>query len=136
MKIAIQHQLSIALENQPGRLAQVGRLLAEREVNIEAVSVIDNVEQGMVRLITSDHNAARDAVVTHGFPAVEAEVLAIITTDRLGRLAEIAQALADARINIEYAYASVDHHGAQTLLIMKTSRPRKAYEILVKLPES
>jgi hypothetical protein len=136
MKIAIQHQLSIALENQPGRLAQVGRLLAERGVNIEAVSVIDNVEQGMVRLITSDHNAARDAVATHGFPAVEAEVLAIITTDRLGRLAEIAQELADARINIEYAYASVDHHGAQTLLIMKTSRPRKAYEILVKLPES
>ncbi len=136
MKIALQHQLSIALENQPGRLAQVSRLLAEQGINIEAISVIDNVEQGMVRLMTSDSAAARQVVEARGFPVVEAEVLALTTTDRLGRLALIAQALADAGINIEYAYASVDHHGAQTLLILKTSHPRKAREILAALPEN
>ncbi len=135
MKITLQHQLSIALENQPGRLAQVSRLLANEGINIEAISVIDNVEQGMVRMLTSDPAAARRIVESHGFPVVEAEVLAIFTTDRLGRLALIAEALAGAGINIEYAYASVDHHGAQTLLALKTSRPRKAREILAALPE-
>ena len=136
MKITLQHQLSIALENQPGRLALVSRLLADHGINIEAISVIDNVEQGMVRMLTSDSAAARQHVETHGFPVVEAEVLAIYTTDRLGRLAAISEALAGAAINIEYAYASVDHHGAQTLLVLKTSRPKKAREILAALPEA
>ena len=136
VKITLQHQLSIALENQPGRLARVGRLLADHGINIEAISVIDNVEQGMVRMLTSDPAASRRHVEASGFPVVEAEVLAIYTTDRLGRLALIAEALAGAGINIEYAYASVDHHGAQTLLVLKTSRPKKAREILAALPES
>lgn len=136
MKITLQHQLSIALENQPGRLALVSRLLADHGINIEAISVIDNVEQGMVRMLTSDAAAARRLVEAGGFPVVEAEVLAIYTTDRLGRLAAISEALAGVAINIEYAYASVDHHGAQTLLVLKTSRPKKAREILAALPEA
>lgn len=136
MKITLQHQLSIALENQPGRLALVSRLLADHGINIEAISVIDNVEQGMVRMLTSDAVAARRLVEAGGFPVVEAEVLAIFTTDRLGRLAVISEALAGAGINIEYAYASVDHHGAQTLLVLKTSRPKKARDILAALPEA
>jgi hypothetical protein len=136
MKIHLQHQLSVALENQPGRLALVSRALAEHGIHIEALCVIDNVEQGMVRMMTNDPVAARAVVEALGLPVVEAEVIAIETTDRLGRLASIAQALADAGINIEYAYASVDHLGAQTRLIMKTSRPRKAREILNALPES
>ena len=136
MKITLQHQLSIALENQPGRLALVSRLLADHCINIDALSVIDNVEQGMVRMLTSDPTAARRLVEAGGFPLVEAEVLAIYTTDRLGRLAAISEALAVAGINIEYAYATIDHHGAQTLLVLKTSRPKKAREILAALPEA
>ena len=136
MTIAIQRQLSVAIENQPGRLGQIGRLLAARDIHIGAFSVIDNVEQGMVRMLTSDPAAARRLVEAGGFPVVEAEVLAVFTTDRLGRLAAISEALAGAGINIEYAYASVDHHGAQTLLVLKTSRPKKAREILAALPEA
>lgn len=136
VKITLQHQLSIALENQPGLLAKVSGLLAARGINIEAISVIDNVEQGMVRMVTSDARAARAAVEEAGFPAVEIEVLSIETTDRLGKLAQIAQALGDGGINIEYAYASVDHVGAQTRLILKTSHPRKAREILSRLQEA
>ena len=136
MKVHLQHQLSVALENQPGRLARVARTLAEHGIHIEALCVIDNVEQGMVRMMTSDPGTARAVVEARGFPVVEAEVLAIETTDRLGKLALISEALGGAGINIEYAYASVDHHGARTRLILKTSRPRKARELLEALPES
>ena len=136
MKIHLQHQLSVALENQPGRLARMASVLAEHGIHIEALCVIDNVEQGMVRMMTSDPVAARAAAEAEGFPAVEAEVLVVLTTDRLGRLATIAQALAVGGINIEYAYASIDHLGAQTRLVLKTSHPRRALEILHALPEN
>jgi hypothetical protein len=133
MQLLLQRQLSVAIENQPGRLASVSRLLADRGINIEALCVIDNVDQGMVRMVTSDPAVARVALEEAGFPVVEAEVLTLELTDRLGKLARIAEALGAAKINIEYAYASVDHAGAQTRMILKTSKPRKAREILAAL---
>ncbi len=71
MTIDIHRQLSVAIENQPGRLGQIGRLLAGRGIHIAAFSVIDNVEQGMVRLMTSDPAAAREALKSAGLPVVE-----------------------------------------------------------------
>jgi hypothetical protein len=136
MHLQLSRQLSIALENQPGRLAAIARLLAEHQINIEAICVIDNVEQGMVRLMTSDALGARAVIESAGFHVVEAEVLAIELTDKLGKLAFISAALAAGDINIEYAYGSVDHAGAKTRLILKTSRPAKAREILAALRDS
>lgn len=136
MHLHLSRQLSIALENQPGRLAAIARLLAEHQINIEAICVIDNVEQGMVRLMTSDALGARAVIESAGFHVVEAEVLAIELTDKLGKLAFISAALAAGDINIEYAYGSVDHAGAKTRLILKTSRPAKAREILATLRDS
>ena len=133
MHVRLQRQLSVALENQPGRLAAISRLLADRGVHIEAISVIDNVEQGMVRLMTSDPVLARAVLEDASLQVVEAEVIAIETRDRLGKLALITEALAGAGVNIEYAYASVDHAGAQTRLILKTSHPGKAADLLTAL---
>ena len=61
MDIEIKRQISVAIENQPGRLGQIGRLLAQRGIDINAFSVIDNVEQAMVRLVTEEPAAARTA---------------------------------------------------------------------------
>jgi hypothetical protein len=54
MKIHVERQVTVALENRPGQLATICNILSENAVNIEAISVIDSIEQGVVRLITSD----------------------------------------------------------------------------------
>jgi hypothetical protein len=133
MKIEIQRQLSVAIENQPGRLGQIGRLLAERGIHISAFSVIDNVEQGMVRLMTSDVATAREVLESAGLPLVEAEVLAIEMTDRVGNLALVGEALAAAQINIEYAYASTAEVGKPGRLIVRTGRPHAARDVLAAI---
>ncbi len=133
MNVRFQRQLSVALENQPGRLAAISYLLSDRGIHIEAICVIDNVEQGVVRLMTSDPVVGRAALEDAGLHVVEAEVIAIQTHDRLGQLALIAEALALVGVNIEYAYASVDHVGAQTRLILKTSHQSKAGDVLTAL---
>jgi hypothetical protein len=133
MQIDLQRQLSVALENQPGRLAAISGALAEQQIHIEALCVIDNVEQGMVRMTMSDPVLGRAVLERAGLHVVEAEVLAIELTDRLGKLAAISSALGDAGINIEYAYASVDHAGARTRMILKTSRAQHARDVLANL---
>ncbi len=136
MTIDIQRQLSVAIENQPGRLGQIGRLLAGRGIHIAAFSVIDNVEQGMVRLMTSDPAAAREALKSAGLPVVEVEVLVVEMTDRIGNLALVGEALAAADINIEYAYASTAEVGHPGRLIVKTPNPRAARNVLAAVRES
>jgi hypothetical protein len=133
MKFAVKRQLTVALQNQPGRLAEISQLIASHGLNIEALCVIDNVEQGVVRLLTDDAARCKDLLVENGFYVVEAEVLAIQLDDRRGKLALVTNALASAHINIDYAYATVDHTEASTLLIVKVSNVRMAEDVLAKL---
>jgi len=133
MDIDINRQISVAIENQPGRLGQIGRLLAEQGIHISAFSVIDNVEQAMVRLVTGDAGAAKMALQKAGLPVVEVEVLVIEMTDEIGCLALIGETLAAANINIEYAYSSTATIGNRGRLIVKTANPRAAQAVLVAL---
>ena len=133
MDIGIKRQISVAIENQPGRLGQIGRLLAEKGIHISAFSVIDNVEQAMVRLVTDDPTAARMALQFAGLPVVEVDVLVIEMTDDIGSLALIGETLAAADINIEYAYSSTATIGNRGRLIVKTANPRAAQSVLVAL---
>ena len=111
MDIEIKRQISVAIENQPGRLGQIGRLLAQRGININAFSVIDNVEQAMVRLVTEDPAAARTALEQAGLPVV-------------------GETLASPEINIEYAYSSAARDGNHGRLVVKTANPRHAQAVL------
>lgn len=130
MNTQLRRQLSVAIENEPGRLGHIARLLAARSIHIDAVSVINNVEQGMVRLMTNDPAKARSVLEEAGLPTVEAEVLAVEVTDSIGNLAAVGEALAAADINIEYAYASTAQIGQAALLILKTTSPQKALDTL------
>jgi hypothetical protein len=130
MKYAVQRQLSIAIENQPGRLAAISRTLAEQSINIRDLTVVDNVEQGMIRLITSDAEKCKAVLGKLGLYIVEADVLEVILTDTPGQLAVFSQALADAQINIDYAYGSEDKSQEHIRLILKVSNLPKACQVI------
>jgi hypothetical protein len=135
MNFEVQRQLTVALENQPGALARISQVVSGSGINIEALSVTDNVEQGHIRLMTSDPPRCKELLASRGFYVVEADVLAIHVTDSLGKLAHISQALATAKVNIDYAYGSVDHAGAQTRLIVKVSNLKKAGAVIAALSD-
>jgi hypothetical protein len=136
MKYAVHRQLSIAIENQPGRLAAISRALAGESINIRDLSVVDNVEQGMIRLVTSDAAKCKAVLTKLGLYVVEADVLEMILTDTPGKLAVLSQALADAQINIDYAYGSEDRSQEHIRIIMKVSNLPKACEVIDAFPEA
>jgi len=135
MKYAVQRQLSIAIENQPGRLAAVGRALASESINIRDLSVVDNVEQGMIRLVTNDAVKCKAVLGKLGLYVVEADVLEVILTDTPGKLAVLSQALADAQINIDYAYGSEDKSQEHIRIILKVSNLAKACQVISTFPD-
>ncbi|MBW4699907.1 MAG: hypothetical protein KME03_18815 [Aphanocapsa lilacina HA4352-LM1] len=133
MDYSIERQLSVALENRPGVLAAIGWTLAGEQVSIEALSVLDTIEQGVVRLVTSDPQRCKDILMRQGFYVIEADVLAIRLTDSPGALARLCQALADASVNIAYAYGSVPCPGELTRLMVKVSHLERACQVIAAL---
>ena len=132
----IEKQLSLFLVNKPGVLAEVCQTLGEHNINICGISVSDTVDHAVVRLVVDDPTKAIHILGEHGVLVVETDVLVLEVDDQPGALAEVARKFAAGKINIEYAYASVDHAGARTRLILKTSRQHKAVEVLHTVRES
>lgn len=136
MQCTIRRQLTIPLENYPGRLAAISNLIAKAQINIDALTLIDNIEQGVIRLVPSDSDACKTLLQDEGFYVIEADVLAVSLMDDLGQLALVSQTLADAKINIDYAYGSVDRPGQPTRVIFKVSHLETAYDVLHNLEET
>ena len=55
-------QFSIFLVNKPGVLAQVTGKLAEEKVNVVALTMMDSMEHGVLRLVTQHTDRARKAL--------------------------------------------------------------------------
>jgi hypothetical protein len=128
--MSIVKQLTILLENKPGALAQTCSELATKDINILAMSVLDTIDSGLIRMVVSDPVRAKKVLSETGLNVIETDVLAVEMTDKPGTLAEISKQLSKARINIEYAYVSVPPDKGTSLGIFWVSNLKKASEIL------
>lgn len=135
MNFQLQRQITVAIENQPGRLAAVSHALAASGINIKDLSILDNIEQGVIRMVTSDSAACKELLTEQGFHPVEAEVLVIDLPDMPGKLALLADALAKGGVNIDYAYGSEEPAEKRMRLVMKVSPLPRACEIIKSLRE-
>ena len=133
MQYTIQRQLSVAIENKPGRLAAIAALMAAQGINIRNLCVVDNVEQGVIRLIPSDPQACRVLLQQAHYFVIEADVLVLIVKDNPGQLETVCRALDAAGVNIEYAYGSEDAREEEARLIVKVSNMTKAVEAISAL---
>ena len=136
MNFTLQRQITVAIENQPGRLAAISKALAVSGINIKDLSILDNIEQGVIRMVTNDSAACKALLVAQGFHPVEAEVLVIDLPDTPGKLAVLAEALADGGVNIDYAYGSEEPAEQRMRIVMKASPLSRAREIIQALRES
>ncbi len=126
----LTRQLALLLANKPGALARMCRALADAKIKLYALSVGDTVDHCVVRVITSDWQQTKRIFEAHNALVVETEVLMIEGHNHPGNLATISEKLAQAKINIDYAYFATAPEAQKGLLILRTSNSRKALKIL------
>jgi hypothetical protein len=126
----IAKQLSVFLENKPGTLSDVCEALAVDGVNILALSVSDTVDHAVVRLVVDQPEKAAHILGEAGLLVVENEVLMAEVPNRPGTLAAVAAAMAEADLNIEYAYCTAGDDQADGVLVLRTRRPQAALNVL------
>jgi len=128
----IEKQFSVFMVNKPGVLAQVLTEFARTKINIIAITMMDSVEHGVMRIVTESPNKARAVLSKLNMPQNETDVLCITLSNRPGALAEIAEKLAKNHINISYAYCTAGAKGGRTTGIVKVADVKKAIKILQK----
>ena len=125
-------QLSIFLENKPGGLEQVTRILKDAGINIRTLSLADTTDFGILRLIVNDVDAAALVLKTQGLRVSRTTVVAVEVPDRPGGLHGILEVLSGNGINIEYLYAFVEKSGQNAVIIFRFDDPDTAIEVLQK----
>lgn len=126
----ITKQLALFLENRPGMLARVCDALSAAKINIYAISTSDTVDHSVVRMVVSDPVKAMFVFEEHGTLVVEDDVLMITGDNKPGSLASLSHKLAQAKINIEYAYCATPPDAKKGLLILRVSDAKKALKAL------
>jgi len=125
------NQLSVTMENKPGQLAKIGSALARAKVNIEAISVVDSAEVGVVRLFTSSNAKARAALKKAGMSVVQQPVLVAKLPNEPGALAGVAKKLAAGKVNIDFVYGSAAGTGEMSTIIMGVSDLDRALKVKI-----
>jgi hypothetical protein len=124
------HQLSLFLENQPGRLFEPCQLLAQAGIDIRTLTLADTERYGILRMIVSDWEKAHALLQKAGFVVNTVEVVAVEVPDRPGGLAHILNVFQDGDVNIEYMYAFPFGHEQEAVLIFRFNKPDDAIKRL------
>ena len=99
------NQISVFVENKPGKLQILTDVLAKRNINMRALSLAETSEFGIVRIIVDDLKAASEVLKEEGFIYTVTKVLGVAIPDEPGGLNKVLQNIAASGINIEYMYA-------------------------------
>jgi hypothetical protein len=99
--------LTVILEDRPGRLADLGEATGKAGINIEGVCGTTAEGQGAIHILVEDEAATRAALGEAGIEVRgERDVLVVDVEDRPGTMGDVARRIGDAGVNIELAYTT------------------------------
>ena len=123
-------QVSIFLENKPGRLGNVLSALAKEKVNVTALTVMDSHEHNVLRVVTDNAPQSLKVLKGLGVNCTETDVLLVELRNQPGALAHVCETLASDHINIDYCYASSGGRNGKVYGIFKVSNTDRAKNLL------
>jgi hypothetical protein len=125
-----QTQFSVFLVNKPGVLASVTAELTRAKVNVIALTLMDSMEHGVLRLVCDDASKAREVLGRTHDRWTETDVLILELRNEPGAFAAVAEKLAGEHINISYAYVTAGAKGGRTTAVFKVADMKKAKKVL------
>ena len=125
-------QLSVFLENRPGKLFELTALLAEKGIDMRALSIAETTDFGIARLIVNDAYGAAQVLREGQFIAQFSDVLAFAVPDEPGGLHDLLGEFNAAQVNIEYMYAFLGGKRGQAYMIFRVTNTEIAEKALVE----
>ena len=123
-------QLSVFLENRAGQLCTVTELLAQNQVDMQALNIAETADYGVLRLIVDAPQRAAALLRDNGFILRETTVVQAPVPDRPGGLKFVLRAIADAEIDIEYMYSVLGQKNGLAYMVFRVDDPDKLDSVL------
>ena len=125
-------QISIFLENKPGRVCGACRILSDAGINIETMSLADTEQYGILRLIVKDWERAVSVFEQNGIVVKLMDVIALQVANQPGGLTDLLEILDQTQLNIEYIYTIYCGKEETSTLIFRFNDPEAAVQVLQK----
>ena len=113
------NQIAVFLENRKGRICEFSKVLKDADVNIQAMSIADTMEYGILRAITDDNAKAIEVLKANGFNVASTDLVGFKVDDRPGEMYKVLQILDDHKINIAYLYSFARAGAAKSVILLK-----------------
>lgn len=109
-------QLSIFLENRTGRINEIARILAENGINMQAFSMAETTDFGLLRLIVPDPDKAVEVLRSSDVAVMITDVICLSCPNTPGSMSAVLETLAANNVFIEYMYAFSDGEAANVII--------------------
>ncbi len=127
-------QISVFLENRPGTLHRLTRILADGGVDLRAMSLAETTDFGIARMIVDDVYKAANILKEENFVNSLTPVLAVAVDDVKGGLATILDEFAKANVNVEYMYSALASKATgQAYMILRVTDTAAAERTLANM---
>lgn len=123
-------QISIFLENSPGRLYETTKALGDANINLRSLSICDVSGFGVLRILVSDVAKARSIIMEKQLPARIDEVVAAEISDTPGSLAKTIKTLMENKVNVDYMYALAGTSSEKAVMVFSFSDNDLAIKLL------
>lgn len=136
MRVEKLKQFSIFMPNRPGALARLAELFSAERIGIVGIASEVRDDSGLVR-IALPMDADISAILSKaGFSSVETSVLSVEVSDKPGELFRVADALAQAKVNITTVYGAGVGEAGKARLLVAVQNADKALEVLQALAQA
>ena len=115
------YQISVFLENRAGQLAEITGILADKGVDLRAVSIAETADYGILRMIVDDAQKATAILMQHGYLMTMTPVQVVAVPDQPGGIAPVLAALAEGKIDIEYMYSLFTHIEGKAYIVFRVA---------------
>ena len=123
-------QISVFIENTPGRLAEFTHLLGKEQIDLISLSIADTTSFGILRGLVADYERAARIIANAGYTVRVTDVLAASVPDEPGGLAKVLAILSENGVSVEYLYSFIRNAGRNALIILRVEEIDKAAALL------
>ncbi len=124
------NQISVFLENRAGQLAETTRLLADKGINLRAISIAETSDYGVLRILVDDADRAAEILLSNGNIISKTPVSVVAVPDRPAGLSDVLNVLEDGNIDIEYMYSLFNDGKDNAYMVFRVTDATKLRETL------
>lgn len=123
-------QVSVFVENRQGALCGITDALAKNGIDMNALTLADTADFGIMRMIVTDTEKAREVLSEIGYLVKVTDVVAVEMENTPGALSQVITVLGEAGMDIEYLYAFIAVCGKNARVVIRVDDNEKAEKLL------